>query len=78
MKTIQILSLAGLATALTASASASNYSVAQRFTWPSQAGKSSTIAATAHGQGVGRQKKGAPETEPLEHPTPRHGTHRWR
>jgi len=56
MKIIRILSLVALVAALPASASAFGYSVAQHFTWPSQAAPGTNIAVTSNGRGVGSSK----------------------
>lgn len=55
-KHIAKLGLVALVAALTASASAFPYSVAQRSAAPSQAANSPTIALSVHGRGVGQNK----------------------
>jgi len=82
MKIIQILSLAGLAVALTASASAFPFLVSSRNTTLAPVGtspNSPTIAVSAHSQGVG-QKSSKDITEPVAPTvtTPRYSAHRWR
>jgi len=79
MKIIKILSLAGLAAALTASASAFPFLVSTRNTAlvPYENSQNSpTIAVSVHGQGAG---KGASSKETTQPVAPTHvSSHRWR